>query len=1053
MGQCVRRGLATRRLLGPVLLLLGWPGTPLLAGAPDGLPPADPLAEAREALAKADYDTATSLLTALIAQLEPGAERGEAKELLGDCHLAAGRWQDAITPLAEAADEEPARAADILPKLIEAQEALPVGVARLDALWRRGTLEARVAGPEAARATYETALAEHDDALRAFWEVADVRPYAKARREADRPLFRASLRRVMARLLAEQGQRDAAGGEWQAALLTCPAYGAEEVSCRELGRLLREERPTEALAYLLRSLSYLGDRASGDTAVALPANERALEAVAPHTEEFLGGLFADLEAVARQFPEVDFPDEPALGDLLSEWRTADELSHTRDFAAAFGAWLGIAEGREGTLVANMAHLAAAECAFDAGHYELAAAEFPAAQSDGAIGPAINPLVLYGRGHAALAEGRTQVARACFEAVLQADDVGLQALARLRLAECLEMLGDAPGAQQHFQVFRNQHPDEYLAHMAREGLKRLDQYDLSELRRPADERRALYLGEDRQTRGRWRTYGRDAFILCAANGLTDLCGGTRSPLPFKAYLGTGEKVWWWTQLQDPHTSMLYNPCKGYSAPTNWDDGGEKQPVGTGPDLFLDLDIPPGLFRLSLYFVNDHNYYEPNREYTVYLIDRASRGKVVAACPVRHFLHGVYEHFAIAGPCRLTVRVFRNLSLNTILSAVFLDEVGGLPLWEDVAGDLRHDALDATSETVSALRRAKQGADGDDAAQAQWGRLLTVGAAVEASGHATEALSGLSPWGRAAFAWSTFRYAADSGCGRGYETQWLSECYHSVQRAGDGKSARQWLDSLSTQLLESGYVGFAQMVDVMAYPPDRPDTPYQSVTVPVALAARYSEIVDFWEVPNRGMPPKTSVRRAPLDQRLALSYIEEALRRLWGEQADRAKHLTLVLAEKYRKAKWPWLARRSYEAVIGDERQLSELTPEQHWNYALTLPEGPDRIPVLEALLQRDELPRREVFLRGELLWLYLKTQQIEAADAEARRLLALDADPGYKHYRLYHMALVSREANDFARAAEWCHVILHRFPDSPVASEAQRMLAEIEQRSTEGQGGR
>jgi tetratricopeptide (TPR) repeat protein len=507
--------------VGPLLFLLGWSGTSLFCGSCSQLARADAIAEAREAVAKADYDTATSLLTGLIAQLEAGPERAEAKELLGDCHLAAGRWQDAITPLAEAADGNPARAADILPKLIEAQEALPVGVPRLDALWRRGVLEARVTGPEAARATYETALAEHDDALQAFWDVTDVRPYAKARRDADRPLFRASLRRAMARLLAEQGQRDAAVGEWKAALLSCPAYGAEEVSCREVGRLLREERPTEALAYLLRSLSFLGDLASGDTRAALPTNERALKAIGPHTEQFAASVFAGLQTIVGQFPDLDFPDETALGDLVSRWRSAEELSHNQDFVAAFDAWLGIAESHRGTLVANVAHLAAAECAFNAGHYELAAAEFPAAQTEGAVAPAINPLALYGRGHAALAEGRAQVARACFEAVLQAGDVGLQALARLRLAECLEMLGDAPGAEGHLQLLRNQHPDEYLGQMAREGLKRLDEYDLSELRKPADERRALYLGEDRRTRGRWRTYGRDAFILCAANGLADL----------------------------------------------------------------------------------------------------------------------------------------------------------------------------------------------------------------------------------------------------------------------------------------------------------------------------------------------------------------------------------------------------------------------------------------------------------------------------------------------------------------------------------------------------
>jgi tetratricopeptide (TPR) repeat protein len=398
--------------------------------------------------------------------------------------------------------------------------------------------------------------------------------------------------------------------------------------------------------------------------------------------------------------------------------------------------------------------------------------------------------------------------------------------------------------------------------------------------------------------------------------------------------------------------------------------------------------------------------------------------------------------------LTVRVFRNLSLNTVLSAVFLDEIGGLPAWEEAAQDLGERAQEPAGEARAALQG---GAEGGDRAQAQWGAPLTVGAALEASGRAGEALGGLSPWARAAIAWSTFRHCAESGCGRGYEARWLAECYESVRRAAGEKSARQWLDWLSAQLLESGYVGFAQMVDGMAYRLDRADAPYQSVTVPVALGERYSEIVDFWDVPNRGMPPNTSVRRAPLDQRLALSYIEEALRRLWAEQPERAKHLSLVLAEKYRKAKWPWLERRCYEAVIGDERELSELTPEQHWNYALTLPEGPERIPVVEALLERDELPRREVFLRGELLWLYLKAREMDAAEAEAQRILDMDAPPESKYFDLLAVPVVYKTQKNVTRAREWCELLLDRFPGSPIIGEVQRLLKDMseEGQTTEG----
>jgi tetratricopeptide (TPR) repeat protein len=695
----------------------------------------------------------------------------------------------------------------------------------------------------------------------------------------------------------------------------------------------------------------------------------------------------------------------------------------------------------------MAHLAAAQWAYNGGLYLEAEREFQAALAEGPAAQAINPFVLYGRGHLAIAEGDLAKARECFDAAIQTPDVALSALARLRLAETLECLGEAEAAKGRFQALLDEHPDEYFGHIAKLALGRIGEHGFSELRKPVAERRALYLGEDRQTQGDWRIYGRDFFLLCGANGLVDPCGGVRWPFTVRAYLGSGGKIWWWSGGAETHPSMVYNPSQDRVGACNWDDGGEKQPVGTGPDMFLDLDIPPGRFRLSLYFVNDHSYFEPNREYTVYLLDREADGSVLAACPVRDFLQGVYEHFAVVGPRKITMRAFRNMSLNVIMSTVFLDEINALPEWESLAEAMGPNAVAAAQEATRALGLAA----GEPAGLHDG---LTVGAALARSRRAEAAIAELAPWARAAAAWGAFRECAESGCARWYHTAWLRRCYESAQAGAAPEPARDWLASVSKRLLESGYVGHAEILDGMVYPLDDPNQPYQSVTVPLTLADRYSEVIEYHEVPNRGMPPKIGVRKASLDRRLALRYLDETIRRFWAEQPERAKRLCLMLADKYnREKRWPWMAARCYQGAFAQEGKLEELTPQQQYDYAWSLPEGPERIPALEALLARGVPPTKECVIRGQLLVLYVKAGDKERAEAEARRILELDVPAGYKWYHILGLATRYEHDKEYAKAAEWSRIILERFPESPVAGLAQRILDEIRTQEKPKEGGK
>src|SRR5690606_39031732 len=75
----------------------------------------------------------------------------------------------------------------------------------------------------------------------------------------------------------------------------------------------------------------------------------------------------------------------------------------------------------------------------------------------------------------------------------------------------------------------------------------------------------------------------------------------------------------------------------------------------------------------------NYYEPNREYTITV---ESETETLAVTDVRQLGGGVYKRFAVRSPQTLTVHIWRNASMNTLLSGMFLDTLA--PLHEEPPG---------------------------------------------------------------------------------------------------------------------------------------------------------------------------------------------------------------------------------------------------------------------------------------------------------------------------------------------------------------------------------
>ncbi len=206
--------------------------------------------------------------------------------------------------------------------------------------------------------------------------------------------------------------------------------------------------------------------------------------------------------------------------------------------------------------------------------------------------------------------------------------------------------------------------------------------------------AIYIGEDRITKGDWQNkYGKYFYILCGMAGYFDITGGEAKrkfvwlerekdrrnvyieKYGYDVYVDTPLDCAraWISKLEDPFPSFLFNPVKNKRMPANWDDHGEVYPVGKGPDLFFEFKIPEdGKFLLSLYFLNDPCYYEPSREYTIYIFDKG-RNQILACCGVEDFHFGVYKKFIIPGNKQIKIRICRNLSLNTLLHGIFVDRI--------------------------------------------------------------------------------------------------------------------------------------------------------------------------------------------------------------------------------------------------------------------------------------------------------------------------------------------------------------------------------------------
>jgi hypothetical protein len=251
-----------------------------------------------------------------------------------------------------------------------------------------------------------------------------------------------------------------------------------------------------------------------------------------------------------------------------------------------------------------------------------------------------------------------------------------------------------------------------------------QLKLDRLRKPLPKVYAAYYGEDWKTQGDWmgRAF-RDWAVMCAVVS------------PFDHYIMSSDNYYsvhefigpnyqkndvirrWIHWMESKDQRVLWNPFFAIRRQAEWEDHGESYPWSLdGPDLWYHLDIKnEGVFRVGMYFFNKDGHHSHNRarDYMIEIYSaprswshfgiedslkqmniwrdfaklaesQVTRMSPLAKSRVREFWGGTHKYFIVKGPGKYFVKIDRNYSFNTILSAVMVDRLRGKPTRDESEG---------------------------------------------------------------------------------------------------------------------------------------------------------------------------------------------------------------------------------------------------------------------------------------------------------------------------------------------------------------------------------
>jgi len=151
------------------------------------------------------------------------------------------------------------------------------------------------------------------------------------------------------------------------------------------------------------------------------------------------------------------------------------------------------------------------------------------------------------------------------------------------------------------------------------------------------------------------------------------------------LQSGDMRYYVARYHSTLRRTLYDPDMAQRVEGEWnDDGQDYARFFQGPDMWLAVTIPKGLYRLSFYFHNKdgESGFNMVRDFTVQVFSQGlppavawQTDKPLAQSRIKHFWGGMYTTFLLKGPGIYPVRLARNGSLNMAVQGMFLDPVAG------------------------------------------------------------------------------------------------------------------------------------------------------------------------------------------------------------------------------------------------------------------------------------------------------------------------------------------------------------------------------------------
>ena len=196
--------------------------------------------------------------------------------------------------------------------------------------------------------------------------------------------------------------------------------------------------------------------------------------------------------------------------------------------------------------------------------------------------------------------------------------------------------------------------------------------------------AMFFREDWATQGNWLgRHGHKFTELAATTSPLSNVYQNDTAYNVKPQIGThyrgGDllRAWRW-QPSSEERRVVYLPCNGLRRPAGWDDHAEAYPwTFEGPDIWIRLKVPRGVNVAAIYFMNFDGQKGSNRfrDYLVEIYRQYMGTAPLARTRVKEFHQGVYKLFLLSGTGPFWVKIAKNNSFNTMVSAVMLDTWAG------------------------------------------------------------------------------------------------------------------------------------------------------------------------------------------------------------------------------------------------------------------------------------------------------------------------------------------------------------------------------------------